>query len=89
MASGQLETVKRTVLLNPYILFEVNENMETALHLAVSLAHYNIIEFMLDQGSGPALVKAKDMRKRTPIDLAKILNNKAIIYMLENCQLGK
>ena len=59
--ADNIEEVRRTVRLNPMILFEVNENMESALHLAVSLAHFGIIEFMLEQG-GPALLKARDIR---------------------------
>jgi len=58
--------------------------METALHLAVSLTHFKMIELLLEQRCGPALLNIKDNRKRTPLDLARQMGQRAVVSMLES-----
>ena len=54
------------------IVLEVNDRMETALHLAVSLGYFDMCEFLLEQDCGRVLLSALDMQKRTAADIAQV-----------------
>ena len=43
-----MEAVKRKVLIDPLVAMEVNDQMETALHIAVSMSHFDIVEYLLE-----------------------------------------
>ena len=62
MKVGDIEQVNRAVLLNPMVVFEINDRMETALHVAVTEQNFELVEFLLDQDTGAAMVIMKDMR---------------------------
>lgn len=67
-----LEEIKRFMLVNPTIAFEVNDQMETVLHLAVALRNYDLVEYFVEhEDCGRALLKAVDVKKQTPLDLAR------------------
>ena len=69
-------------MIEPLITYEVNEMMENVIHIAVSFSHYDIIEFLLEQDSGEVLLRAKDMKGRTPIDLARQTKQQGILTLL-------
>lgn len=52
------------------IVLEVNDRMETALHLAVSLELFDMCELLLEQDCGKVLLSAVDMRKQSVLDIA-------------------
>ena len=68
---GDMEVVKRKVLIDPLVAMEVNDQMETALHIAVSMSHFDIVEYLLEQDCGKVLTKATDLKRRKPLDIAK------------------
>ena len=53
------------------VAYEVNDAMETSLHLATSLGLEDMVEYLLNQECGKLLVKALDAKKQMPIDIAK------------------
>lgn len=71
IAANDREEVQRCINANPLIAYEVNDRMETALHVAVTNKHYDLVESILESDFGKYLVKAVDLRKMTPLDLAR------------------
>ena len=67
---NDLTAVKNTVSANPLIVYEVNDEMETSMHIAVRSQHWEVLEWLMDQEFGCALAKSKNMRGQTPFDLA-------------------
>ena len=52
------------------VALEVNDRMETVLHLAVSFGFFDMVEFLLELDCVDSLMKARDILKRKPIDIA-------------------
>ena len=68
---NDLEEIKRYMIFNPTIAYEVNDQMETVLHLAVALRSFDMVEFLVEHEScGRVLMAARDIRKQTALDLA-------------------
>ena len=71
VAENDLEKVQGFINTNPLIAYEVNERMQTALHLAVLYKHFEMAEIFLEKDYSQVLLKAVDMKRMTPLDLAK------------------
>ena len=71
IVDNDLGKVQEFLYINPLIAYEVNDAMETSLHLAVSLGFEDMVEYLLESDCGKLLVKAQDAKKQTPIDIAK------------------
>ena len=70
IARNDTDAVKRALFINPLLAYDVNEKMETALHIAVKLSHYPMVEYLLEQDFGSKLAEARDLRRLRPIDIA-------------------
>jgi len=53
------------------IALEVNGRMETVLHIAVTLGLFEMCEYFLEQDCGRVLLQARDISRRTAIDIAR------------------
>lgn len=71
IAKNDIEGVKRALFVNPLLAYDVNERIETALHIAVKLGHYQMVDYLLDQDFGSKLAEARDLRRLRPVDIAK------------------
>ena len=69
---------------NPLIACEVNEKMQTALHLAVLHKHYEMAEAILQTELGLKLLNSVDSKKMTPLDFAKATKQTQIVLLLED-----
>ena len=83
VAENDLEKVQGFINTNPLIAYEVNERMQTALHLAVLYKHFEMAEIFLEKDFSKVLLKAIDMRRMTPLDLAKHTKQYYLIQLLE------
>ena len=83
VAENDLEKVQGFINTNPLIAYEVNERMQTALHLAVLYKHFEMAEIFLEKDFSKVLLKAVDMRRMTPLDLAKHTKQYYLIQLLE------
>ena len=45
---NDLTAVKNTVSANPLIVYEVNDEMENGMHVAVRSNHHEVLEWLLD-----------------------------------------
>ena len=61
MADNAIEKVSRAVMINPVLAYEVNEAMETILHLAVAFGHYDLVEYLMELDCGKVLLAARDI----------------------------
>ena len=48
LAKNDLADVKRLLFLNPLLAYEVNDRVETALHIAVRLNHNLMAEYLVE-----------------------------------------
>lgn len=60
------------LLINPALAYDVNDRMENVMHIAVSRQSYDMVDLLLEHDSGSQLVRSMDIKKRTPLDLAKL-----------------
>ena len=82
---NDLADVKRFMLINPTIAYEVNDQMETVLHLAVALRSFDMVEFLVEHGDcGRVLLEARDIRKQTALDLALKSKQNGLISLLRS-----
>ena len=80
---NDLAEVKRYMMYNPTIAYEVNDQMETVLHLAVALRNFDMVEFLVEHDDcGRVLLAARDIRKQTALDLALKSKQKGLISLL-------
>ena len=57
VVQNNFEEVKRILMVNPTIAYEVNDQMETVLHLAVALRNYDMVEYLVEhEDCGRALL---------------------------------
>lgn len=77
---GDISEVKRAIALE----LDINKgdyDNRTALHLAAAEGHEEVVKYLIRKGAD---INAKDRWGRTPIDDAKLNNNKAIVDLLKN-----
>jgi len=81
--TNNVKEVQRCIDLNPSIAYEVNDGMETILHVAVVRKHIEMVEYLLEQDFGKHLAKAKDLRRMTPVDVSKFMKQVQIIKVFK------
>ena len=54
---NDLTAVKNTVSANPLIVYEVNDEMENGMHIAVRSKQSEVLEWLMDQEFGEAIAK--------------------------------
>jgi ankyrin repeat protein len=79
--NGDLDKFKKLFAEDPNALTIVDNNKDTALHLAAMKGHVSIIKFLLEQGAN---IDAKDKFGATPLHLAAITAQApAVKYLLD------
>ena len=82
VADCKMEEVKRMLLINPALAYDVNDRMENVMHIAVSRQSYDMVDLLLEHDSGSKLVRSADIKKRTPLDLAKMTDQRSLVALI-------
>ena len=67
---GKVNTVKDLLDLDPMLAIEVDDQMRTALHHACYTNNIEMATLLLQHDMSKVLLKAKDMKRKTPGEIA-------------------
>ena len=78
---NNLEIVKQALEKNINLIFQYDYFKQTSFHWAAKLGHYDILQYLLENGKTCNLY---DNKMRTPIYLASLYNHKDCVQLLLN-----
>ena len=80
---NNLQLVKKLLRNSPLLALEVNDRMQTVLHVAVVRKNLlKMVVFLLELDCSSILLKSKDISGKTPFQLATDLGDKEILQAI-------
>ena len=80
---NNLPLVEKLLRKTPLLALEVNEKMQTVLHVAVRKKKLALmVQYLLDLDCSHILLKTKDITGKTPLEVAEASGHKEIIVKI-------